>query len=101
GSDAELNTPPAQMRAAPFRFLISCLSLSEQAMTATGRRRVLERVATRDERVPLSADDPEMWRGWRNIPVPPSDDPTWFILDYSSNDKSTEWGRWHDVEGSA
>lgn len=62
--------------------------------------RRLERVATRDARVPYSADDSTMECGWRNIPIPPTDDPAWFIVD-SSNDKSTTWGRWHDAEGSA
>jgi hypothetical protein len=62
--------------------------------------RFLERRATRDIRVPLSADDPEMESGWQNIPVPPTADPDWFILD-SSSDKKTVWGRWHETDGEA
>jgi hypothetical protein len=65
-------------------------------------RRYLERARMRDERVPLDDDDPEMLNGWRSVPVPPSDDPRWFILD-SSNDRKTVWGRWRDLgeaEGS-
>jgi hypothetical protein len=36
-------------------------------MTAqrNGKRRFFERVITRDAKVPLSADDPEMENGWR------------------------------------
>jgi hypothetical protein len=41
--------------------------------------RRLERVATRDARVPYSADDPTMGNGWRNIPIPPTADGRWFI----------------------
>jgi hypothetical protein len=65
-----------------------------------GHRRMLETRITRDAKVPYSADDPEMQDGWRCIPVPPTADDGWFILD-DSNDRKTEWGRWHDVEGSA
>jgi hypothetical protein len=70
-----------------------------------GRRRLryLERAKTRDARVPLSDDDPEMDDGWRCIPVPPTGDPRWFILD-DSHDYKTTWGRWidvGDVEGEA
>jgi hypothetical protein len=50
--------------------------------------------------VPLSEDDPEMENGWRCIPIPPTDDPLWFILD-NSRDYKTVWGRWHDAEGCA
>jgi hypothetical protein len=64
------------------------------------KRRVLERVITRDWRTPLSDDDREMEHSWRMIPVPPTDDPDWFILD-DSRDYKTIWGRWHDIEGSA
>jgi len=66
----------------------------------SARHRFLERRITRDARVPLSDDDPEMENGWRCIPVPPTDDDCWFILD-SSRDRKTEWGRWHDVWGNA
>jgi hypothetical protein len=66
----------------------------------TARRRFLERCITRDERIPLSDDDREMENGWRNIPIPPTDDPCWFILD-DSRDYKTEWGRWHECGGTA
>jgi hypothetical protein len=51
-----------------------------------------ERVITCDARIPLSDDDREMECGWRCIPIPPTDDPHWFILDDSSDHK-TVWGR--------
>jgi hypothetical protein len=57
----------------------------------------LERRITVDVRVPLSADDPEMKNGWRCIPVPPTDDDHWFIID-NSRDYKTEWARWIDRE---
>ena len=60
----------------------------------------LERRMTRDERVPLSDDDPKMEHSWRCVPVPPCADPAWFILD-SSHDRRTTWGRWHFAEGMA
>jgi hypothetical protein len=41
----------------------------------------------------LSADDPEMENGWRCIPVPPTDDPRWFILD-SSRDRKQSGHAW-------
>jgi hypothetical protein len=55
----------------------------------------LERVITRDARAPLSADDPNMENGWRCIPVPPTDDPGWFIID-DSRDAKTVWAREDD-----
>jgi len=64
------------------------------------RWRLLERRITRDAKVPISADDPEMEKGWRSIPVPPTEDDRWFILD-TSRDYKTEWGRWHEAEGTA
>jgi len=64
------------------------------------RLRFLERRITRDAVVPRSADDLEMEHGWRCIPIPPTTDPSWFILDNSS-DRNTKWGRWHDTEGCA
>jgi hypothetical protein len=65
------------------------------------RLRYLERAKTRDARVPLSADDLEMEDGWRCIPIPPTDDPDWFIID-NSHDYKTKWARWDgDVEGEA
>jgi hypothetical protein len=62
------------------------------------RLRILERRAVRDVKIPASADDPEMLNGWRMIPVRPTNDPNWFILD-SSSDKKTVWGRWVFAEG--
>jgi hypothetical protein len=38
--------------------------------------------------------------GWRCIPVSPTDDDRWFILD-TSRDYKTEWGRWHEADGNA
>ena len=67
-------------------------------MTARSSRRFLETRITRDFRVPASADDPEMLNGWRMIPVPPTNDPNWFVVD-SSSDKKTLWGRWVTAEG--
>jgi hypothetical protein len=49
-------------------------------------------VYTRDERVPLSADDRAMLNGWRCVPVPPTDDNGWIITDDRS-DKATGWCR--------
>jgi hypothetical protein len=50
--------------------------------------------------VPLSDDYRDMRDGWRCIPIPPTDDAGWFILDDSRDYKSV-WGRWHDAEGRA
>ena len=50
----------------------------------------------------LSDDDPEMPNGWQSIPIPPTDDPAWFILE--SRDYKSVWGRWRiplEVEGTA
>ena len=54
----------------------------------------LERRVTRDARVPISADDLEMENGWRSIPIPPTEDGRWFIIDSHSKDYKTIWGRW-------
>ena len=54
--------------------------------------RRLEKVATRDIRIPLSADDPEMENGWQCISIPPTDDERWFVLE--ERDYKTVWGRW-------
>ena len=66
-------------------------------------RRYLQRVITRDWRTPLSDDDREMEQSWRMIPVPPTDDSSWVIID-DSKDHKTTWVRWIDlgnVDGSA
>jgi hypothetical protein len=60
-----------------------------------GTQRVLERVITRDAQVPLSDDDRDMEHSWRCVPVPPTGDPAWFVVD-SSRDYKTVWGRWHE-----
>jgi hypothetical protein len=45
---------------------------------------------TRDFRAPISDDDRGMARGWRCIPIPPTDDPRWRILD-DGRDYKTTW----------
>jgi hypothetical protein len=62
------------------------------------RHRIFERRVTADAKVPLSDDDREMEHSWCCIPVPPTADGDWHIVD-SSRKRSTVWGRWHDVEG--
>ncbi len=47
-------------------------------------------VYTRDARVPLSDHDPEMVNGWRCIPIPPTEDEGWVIVD-TSRDYKTGW----------
>jgi hypothetical protein len=58
--------------------------------------RWLEVVKIRDAHVPTGYDDWYMENGWRCIPVPPTSDPNagWFIIDDSSDDRATFWGRW-------
>jgi hypothetical protein len=52
-----------------------------------------ELARTRDLRVPLAADDPEMTAGWQNIPFPPEHDAGWTpVMEYDS-DKHTLWRR--------
>jgi hypothetical protein len=60
-------------------------------------RRWLETRKTRDAVVPTSDADREMRDGWCCIPVPPTNDAAWFIVD-SSHDWKTTWGRWRDAE---
>ena len=55
--------------------------------------RWLETRRTRDAVVPVCDDDREMRDGWRCIPVPPTLEGDWFIID-DSNDWKTVWGRW-------
>ena len=66
----------------------------------TARYRFLERRITRDARVPLSNDDREMEHSWTSVPIKPSADDNWFIID-SSHDRWTTWARWHEAEGNA
>jgi hypothetical protein len=54
-------------------------------------RYVVQRVWTRDARVPRSADDPDMENGWACIPIRPTADTDWFIID--SRDRKTRWQR--------
>jgi hypothetical protein len=70
-------------------------------------REDLQRLIRQRERVLKSAakqrsaellDDRDTEDGWRCIPIPPTDDPTWFVVD-SSNDCKTTWGRWHSAGG--
>jgi hypothetical protein len=65
-----------------------------------GPRYIIETRYTRDARVPISADDPDMDCGWRSIPIAPTIDDGWEIFD-SSKDHKTGWHRRHWVEGSA
>jgi hypothetical protein len=53
---------------------------------------IVERRYTRDFAAPVSADDYEMETGWRCIPVPPTEDPSWEIFD-KSKDRKTGWRR--------
>jgi hypothetical protein len=52
----------------------------------------LEIAITCDARIPLSADDPNMENRWRCLPIPPTDDPGWFVIDDIS-DAKTVWAR--------
>jgi hypothetical protein len=49
-------------------------------------------VFTRDQKVPLSDDDPDMEHSWKCVPVPPDADSIWVIVD-SSKDYATGWCR--------
>jgi hypothetical protein len=49
-------------------------------------------IYTRDERVPLDDDDRDMEYSWRCVPVPPTADSIWVIVD-SSKDNATGWCR--------
>jgi hypothetical protein len=42
--------------------------------------------------VPISAADLDMDEGWRCIPVPPTEDPSWEIFD-RGKDRKTGWRR--------
>ena len=67
------------------------LRAAAAAREAAGLRRHL---------VPRVAGDDEFLCGWQNVPQRPTNDDAWFILD-SSHDRTTTWGRWHEVEGCA
>jgi hypothetical protein len=58
--------------------------------------RYIERRITRDARIPLTDEDRDMEYGWRCIPIPPTDEDGWFVVDDSS-DRKTMWGRWRDL----
>jgi hypothetical protein len=62
-------------------------------MTSRPARRFLERRVTADAKIPLSADDLGMEHSWRCIPIRPTADGDWFIVD-SSRNRWTVWGRW-------
>jgi hypothetical protein len=49
----------------------------------------MEYVTTRCAKMPLSADDPDMEEGWRWIPIPPTADPRWFIVE--DRDRNCRW----------
>jgi hypothetical protein len=55
-------------------------------------RYVVQRRYTRDAKIPLVAGDDEFICGWRNIPLPPSLDEGWEIVD-TSHDRKTGWAR--------
>ena len=63
----------------------------------TPRKIILERVYTRDAKVPLVADDWDLDHGWRCIPLPPTLDEGWEIFD-NSHDRRTGWQRTLSVE---
>ena len=48
---------------------------------------------TRDAVEPLHPGDPEMFEGWRCVPVPPDNSGRWFIFDITSKDYATGWAR--------
>jgi hypothetical protein len=49
-------------------------------------------VYTGDEKIPLSDADRGMLNGWKMVPIPPTDDGNWIIVDDRS-DKKTGWAR--------
>jgi hypothetical protein len=59
--------------------------------------KIVERVYTRDARIPRSADDPDCENGWRCIPIPPTADGDWVIFD-TSKDYKTGWQRVRDLD---
>jgi hypothetical protein len=57
-------------------------------------------IYTADIKIPLSADDMGMECGWRMIPVPPTDDNGWVIVDDRS-DRKTGWLRRAQISDAA
>jgi hypothetical protein len=55
-------------------------------------------IYTRDHVEPLFDDDRGMTDSWRCVPVPPSIDDDWIIID-SSDDYKTGWMRRVDLQG--
>ena len=53
-------------------------------------------VYTRDAKAPLVADDWDFEHGWQVIPLPPTLDEEWVIVD-SLSDKKTGWIRVKDL----
>jgi hypothetical protein len=74
--------------------------MTSSASKQFGARLIAEVKYTRDARVPLVAGDDDLEYGWQCIPLPPSLDDGWEIID-TSKDYRTGWRRWHYVEGSA
>jgi hypothetical protein len=54
----------------------------------------VERRLTRDARVPLTDDDPEMENGWQCIEVPPNGELGWLIDKSYDSDRKTGWYRY-------
>jgi hypothetical protein len=55
-------------------------------------RFVVERIYTRDAKVPLCVGDDDLMNGWQAIPIPPSLDEGWKIFD-TRKDYKTGWRR--------
>jgi hypothetical protein len=60
-------------------------------------KKIVERRYTRDHRCPRVAGDDEWLCGWQCIPLRPTNDDGWRIVD-SSGDKKTGWERVRYVE---
>jgi hypothetical protein len=92
---AGLTGIPDPKRDAPGNTPNQPLTQSNPAARAAalGPRRWLEKRRTRDFKAPLSDDDREMEHSWACVPVRPTADPAWFVVD-SSHDRRTTWARW-------
>jgi hypothetical protein len=60
-------------------------------------KKIVERKYTRDHRCPRVAGDDEWLYGWQCIPLRPTNDWDWYIVD-TSGDKRTGWERVRYVE---
>jgi hypothetical protein len=56
---------------------------------------------TEDIYIPRCALDPNMTRGYRAIPVPPTSDPSWRIFSRRRKDGRTGWRRIRLVESAS